>query len=207
MNLPFKFNDSSADEFHKVHISGVCFTKSLELLNQFLRITLSADYSISYRTLERLVKELTYCTIPVWHVDGQLLVASLIIKYVILHKIGILNWIPSTHVSTISTSLGHFIYLIGTGVRVNVGEFFFNHLLRHVDTFAIHILIHFPRLLSNFLVSQRPSILAPVNVVGSAPKVIYLSMRLFQVLHVSNVPIDFDTPSGVPTVHLLPALL
>lgn len=132
------------------------------------------------------------CSFNKW----QAFIASLTIKYVTLHKIGISNWIPSTHVSTISTSLGHFIYLIGTGVRVNVGEFFFNHLLRHVDTFAIHILIYFPRLLSNFLVSQHPSILAPVNFVGSAPKVIYLSMRLFQVLHVSNVPIDFDTPSG-----------
>lgn len=66
---------------------------------------------------------------PTWPVDGQLLVASLTIKYAILHYIGIANRILSTHASTISTSLGHFIYLVSTGVKVNMGEFVFNHLL------------------------------------------------------------------------------
>uniref|UniRef100_A0A9I9E4M2 Putative plant transposon protein domain-containing protein n=1 Tax=Cucumis melo TaxID=3656 RepID=A0A9I9E4M2_CUCME len=143
MNLPSDFNDPSVDEYQKVHIRGVCFNVSRELLNSYLDITLPADYEASYPTPERLAEELTGGTVPVWPVDGQLPVASLTVKYSILHRIGISNWIPSTHASTISTSLGHFFYLMGTGVKVNVGEFIFNHLLRHVDTFAIHILICF----------------------------------------------------------------
>ena len=102
-----------------------------------------ADYAVSYPTPERLAEELTGGTVPVWPVDGQLPVASLMVKYSILHRIGISNWIPSKHASTISTSLGHFVYLVGTKVKVNIGEFIFNHLLRHVDTFAIHIPICF----------------------------------------------------------------
>ncbi|KAA0059224.1 flocculation protein FLO11-like [Cucumis melo var. makuwa] len=77
MNLPSDFNDPSADEYQKVHIRGVCFNVSRELLNSYLDITLPADYEASYPTPERLAEELTGGTVPVWPVDGQLPVASL----------------------------------------------------------------------------------------------------------------------------------
>ncbi|TYK21889.1 flocculation protein FLO11-like [Cucumis melo var. makuwa] len=113
VNLPSDFNDSSADKYQKVHIRGVCFNVSPELLNAYLGLTMHADYAVSYPTLERLVEELIGGTVPVWPVDGQLPVASLTVKYSILHQIGISNWISSMHASTISTSLGHFVYLVG----------------------------------------------------------------------------------------------
>uniref|UniRef100_A0A1S4E0U5 Putative plant transposon protein domain-containing protein n=1 Tax=Cucumis melo TaxID=3656 RepID=A0A1S4E0U5_CUCME len=196
VNLPSDFNDPSADEYQKVHIRGVCFNVSPELLNSYLGITLPADYAVSYPTPERLAKELTGGTVPVWLVDGQLPIASLTVKYSILHRIEITNWILSMHASTISTSLGHFVYLVGTGVKVNVGEFIFNHLLRHVDTFAIHILICFPRILSGFILAQQSTILTSLDIVGSAPRVISLSMRLFQGAHFPDVAAEFDNAPG-----------
>ncbi|KAA0042431.1 flocculation protein FLO11-like [Cucumis melo var. makuwa] len=196
VNLPSDFNDPSADEYQKVHIRGVCFNVSPELLNSYLGIILPADYAVSYPTPERLAKELTGGTVPVWLVDGQLPIASLTVKYSILHRIGITNWILSMHASTISTSLGHFVYLVGIGVKVNVGEFIFNHLLRHVDTFAIHILICFPRILSGFILAQQSTILTPLDIVGSAPRVIPLSMRLFQGAHFPDVAAEFDNAPG-----------
>ncbi|KAA0025424.1 uncharacterized protein E5676_scaffold68G00600 [Cucumis melo var. makuwa] len=196
VNLPSDFNDSSADEYQKVHIRGICFNVSPELLNTYLGLALPADYAVSYPTLERLAEELTDGTVPVWAVDGQLPVASLTVKYSILHRIEISNWIPSTHASTISTSLGHFVYLVGTGVKVNVGEFIFNHLLRHVDTFGIHIPICFPQILSGFLLAQQSTILTPLNTVGSAPRVIPLNMRLFQGAHIPNVASEFDNAAS-----------
>ncbi|KAA0047403.1 flocculation protein FLO11-like [Cucumis melo var. makuwa] len=77
VSLPSDFNDPSADEYQKVHIRGVCFNVSLELLNSYLGITLPADYAVPYPSPERLVEELTGGTVPVWPVDGQLAVASL----------------------------------------------------------------------------------------------------------------------------------
>ncbi|KAA0062014.1 flocculation protein FLO11-like [Cucumis melo var. makuwa] len=172
VNLPSDFNDPSADEYQKVHILGVCFNVSPELLNTYLGLTLPADYAVSYLTRERLAEELTGGTIPVWPVDGQLPVASLIVKYSILHQIGISNSIPSKHASTISTFLGHSVYLVGTGVKVNVREFIFNHLLRH------------------------STILNPMDTVDSAPGVIPLSMRLFQGAHIPDVAAKFDNAPG-----------
>lgn len=54
---------------------------------------------------------------------------------------------------------------MATEVKVNVEEFLFNHLLCHVDTFAIHIPFCFPRLMSGFLLSQQLTILNLVDVV------------------------------------------
>ncbi|XP_050938794.1 uncharacterized protein LOC103485731 [Cucumis melo] len=144
----------------EVHIHGVCFNVSSELLNSYLDITLPADYAVSYPTSERLAEELTGGTVPVWPVDGQLPVASLMVKYSILHRIGISNWIPSKHASTISTSLGHFVYLVGT----------------------------------------KSTILTPLDTVGSAPRVIPLSMHLFQGAHFPDVAAEFDNaPGGTST--------
>ncbi|TYK22573.1 flocculation protein FLO11-like [Cucumis melo var. makuwa] len=80
VNLSSDFNDLGAEEFHKVHIRRVCFHISPELLNQFLGITLPIDYEVPYPTSERLAAQLTRGTVPVWLVDGQLLVALLTVK-------------------------------------------------------------------------------------------------------------------------------
>ncbi|TYK07258.1 flocculation protein FLO11-like [Cucumis melo var. makuwa] len=145
---------------------------------------------------KRLAEELTGGIVPVWIVDGQLPIAYLTVKYAILHWIGISNWIPSTYASTISTSLGHFVYLVGTEVKVNVGEFIFNHLLRYVDTFAIYIPICFPRLLSGFILSQQPAILTLLDVVGTTLRIIPLSVRLFKGFHIPDVVAEFINAPG-----------
>uniref|UniRef100_A0A1S3BD19 Putative plant transposon protein domain-containing protein n=1 Tax=Cucumis melo TaxID=3656 RepID=A0A1S3BD19_CUCME len=200
MNLPSDFNDPSADEYQKVHIRGICFNVSPQLLNTYLGLSLPTDYAVLYPTPERLAEELTCGTVPVWPVDGQLPVAFLKVKYSILHRIGISNWIPSMYASIISTFLGHFVYLVGTGVKVNVGEFIFNHLLQHVNTFAIHIPICFPLILSGFLLAQQSTILTPLDTVGTSPRVIPLSMHLFQGAHIPDVAAEFDNaPGGTST--------
>ena len=133
------------------------------------------DLVIHYPSNEQLALELSGGTVKSWLTEGQLPIASLSMKYAILHKIGITNWIPSTRASIASAALGHFIYLVGTGARLNVGEFIFRHLLRHVDTFGINIPICFPWLLFAFLLSQHASLLTPLNALGHIAKTLTLS--------------------------------
>lgn len=84
------------------------------MLNQFLGLSVPDDLVIQYPFNKQLALELSGGIVRSWPNDGQLPVASLTMKYTILHKICIANWIPSTHASTISAALGHFIYLVGT---------------------------------------------------------------------------------------------
>lgn len=86
------------------------------------------DFVVTYSSFEKLPLKLTGGTICFWPTNGWPTV-SMSIKYAILHKIGIVNWFPSIHDSTISTALGHLIYLIGMGLKINVGELVFKHLL------------------------------------------------------------------------------
>lgn len=84
-----------------------------------------------------------------------------------------INWYPSSYVSTISTTLANLIYLVGTGSKVDVGDFIFLRCIRqHIDTFSINISICFPYLLCGFLLSQHPSILIEANVICLASKVL-----------------------------------
>lgn len=151
-------------QFSQVHVHGVFFTISPSLINQFLGLSVPNDLVINYLSSGQVAIKLTGGIVYSWPTNCQLPAVSLSIKYVILHKIGIANWIPSTHASTISTALGHFIYLIDARSKINVGEFMFWHLRRHLDTFGINILNCFPHLLSAFLLTQHPSILSAINV-------------------------------------------
>ncbi|KAA0059659.1 envelope-like protein [Cucumis melo var. makuwa] len=154
---------------------------------------------INYSFNEQLALQLSSGLVKSWPSEGQLSVACLSMKYAILHKIGIANWIPSTHASTVSATLGHFIYLVGTGARLNADEFIFRHLLRHVDTFGINIPICFPRLLYAFLLSQHVSLFTPMDAPSHTPKTLTLSSRLFQGGHVPNLPYEFcPTPGSGP---------
>ncbi|KAA0055023.1 flocculation protein FLO11-like [Cucumis melo var. makuwa] len=70
----------------------------------------------------------------------------------------------------------------------------------HVDTFAIHIPICFPRILSDFLLAQQPTILTPLDTVGTASRLIPLNMRLFQGSHIPDVAAAFENAPGGTSV-------
>ena len=100
-------------------------------------------------------------------------------KYAILHKIGIANWYMSTHLATISTALAQLVYQIDSSHVVDVGEFVFQQILRHVDTYGINIPICFPRLINDFLLSYHSDLLIDDDVTGSTPRNISLSYKTF----------------------------
>lgn len=88
-----------------VQVCGRCFIVFMTLLNSFLNISLSNGYSLVVPSPEQLAQELSSGTIHSWAIDSQLPTTNLSVKYVILYKIGIGNWYPTTHASTISTAL------------------------------------------------------------------------------------------------------
>ncbi|TYK05307.1 putative mitochondrial protein [Cucumis melo var. makuwa] len=75
------------------------------------RNVVDIDYSPSSPSTDVLVSVLSGGTLSTWLINGIPAVA-LSIKYDILHKIGIANWFPSSHASSVSATLGTFLYQI-----------------------------------------------------------------------------------------------
>ncbi|KAA0050547.1 envelope-like protein [Cucumis melo var. makuwa] len=82
---------------------------------------IDVDYSPSSLSTDVLASVLSGGTLSTWLVNGIPAVA-LSIKYCILHKIGIANWFPSSHASSVSAALGTFLYRIYNDNKVNTGD-------------------------------------------------------------------------------------
>lgn len=77
-------------------------------------------------SIVELVYVLTGGTLTVWPMN-DILVASLCVKYTILHKIGIANWFPSSHGFSVSIALATYLFQIGTDASVDAGLFIYFH--------------------------------------------------------------------------------
>lgn len=100
--------------------------------------------------------------LTVWSING-ILVASLSLKYAILHEIGIANWFPSSHASSVSNALATFLYRISTELTLDARLFIYLQLLRHIGTFGVKIPLALPRFFSSFLLHLQPDILTNLD--------------------------------------------
>ncbi|KAA0060359.1 uncharacterized protein E6C27_scaffold22G001530 [Cucumis melo var. makuwa] len=95
----------SGELLMRVHIRGFKFVISPVVINGFLGNTVDIDCFPSCPPTEVLATVLSGGTLSTWLVNG-IPAAALSIKYAVLHKIGIANWFPSSHASSISAALG-----------------------------------------------------------------------------------------------------
>lgn len=148
----------------------------------------------SQPTIEQLALELSGRLVQNWPTNGQFIVSKLSVKYVILHKIDIANWYPSTYMATISIALTELVYQSSTGHIVDVGEFIFHQILRDVETHGINIPICFPRLITSFLLSHHSDLLTDDDVARPALVLFSLVTGPFQGAHVLDLPATFCPP-------------
>lgn len=90
-----------------------------------------------------------------WPSKGLLVSLNLIVKYTILYKIGVENWAPSFHGSSIISNLASLLYPIGTKVAFDFDDHIFDQVVKHVKYYAAKLLIEFPSLISGILINQK----------------------------------------------------
>lgn len=118
---------------------------------------------------------------------GRVSSVMLSVKYAILNRIGVINWVPTTHSSTIATGLARFIYSIGTGTDADYGSYIFDQTMPHGKSWAVKLAIDFPSLLCGIILSQHPNILIPEDEPCKRESPISFHSKLFEGKHVADI--------------------
>ncbi|XP_057452374.1 uncharacterized protein LOC130744199 [Lotus japonicus] len=177
-------------EFRKVYVRGKCVTFSPAVINQALGRS-DVEFVEEELSLDKVAKELTTGQVKKWPAKKLLSTGLLSVKYAILNRIGVVNWIPSHHTSAVSAILAKLIYRIGTEVPFDFGSLVFAQTLKHAETCAVKLPISFPSLLTAIILKQHPDILRMDDVAFPKGTPITLDHRLFLDPHV----LDIDMPS------------
>ncbi|XP_050897938.1 uncharacterized protein LOC127104835 [Lathyrus oleraceus] len=163
MNIPTNCDNKKSKEYIKVYMRGRCMEFSPEVINRF--IGRCKDEQAEVEVIDNTVcKEITTKQVSQWLRKGKLSASKLSVKYVVLHRTGTTNWVPTNHTSTIATGLGKFIYIVGTKTKFDFGSYVFEKTLKH-----------------------HPGILINSDVTSKRESPISLRYRLFAGIHVPKI--------------------
>ncbi|XP_050915281.1 uncharacterized protein LOC127130287 [Lathyrus oleraceus] len=186
VNIPMDCDNKKSKEYIKVYVGGRCVEFSPEVINMFMGRCGDEQAEVE-GTDNTVYKELAAKQVSQWLRKGKLSGSKLSVKYVVLHRIGATNQVPTNHTSTIATGLGKFIYIVGTKTKFDFGSYIFGQTLKHASTFAVKIHIVFPSLICGGKLNQHPGILISSDTTSKRKSLISLHYRLFVGIRVPNI--------------------
>ncbi|KAK2382260.1 hypothetical protein QL285_069808 [Trifolium repens] len=186
VNIGENCDNRLSKEFHQVFVRGKCVEFSPAVINRFLGRR-EDGYSEFEPTNNQVCKTITANQVKMWPLKGKVPSVMLSVKYAILNRIGAINWVPTTHSSTIATSLARFIYAIGTGTEANFGSLIFDQIVDHGKSWAVKLVIAFPSLICGIILDQHPNILLPEDEPCKRESPMTLSYKLFEGKHAADI--------------------
>ncbi|GAA0143674.1 hypothetical protein LIER_35787 [Lithospermum erythrorhizon] len=109
-------DDIASPHYHKVTFRNCTFDFSPRLINDYFGLPNGGGTGYNLRTND-IVNVLTGGVVDTWP-DKGLPSSRLSVKYAVLYKVGVANWIPTIHNTSVSEALGKFMYMIGTGASL-----------------------------------------------------------------------------------------
>ncbi|WJX83795.1 hypothetical protein P8452_66429 [Trifolium repens] len=188
VNIGEDCDNRLSKELHQVFVRGKCVHFSPAVINSYLGRK-EDGYPGFELTTNQVCKTITANQVKVWPLKGKVPSAMLSVKYAILNRIGAINWVPTTHSSTIATSLAKFIYAIGTGADADFGSLIFDQIVEHGKSWAVKLIIAFPTIICGIILDQHPNILLPEDVPCKRESPMTLSYKLFEGQHAADISV------------------
>ncbi|KAK2456852.1 hypothetical protein QL285_004181 [Trifolium repens] len=186
VNIGEDCDNRLSKEFHQVFVRGKCVKFSPAVINAYLGRK-EDGYPGFEPTNNQVCKTITANQVKVWPLKGKVPSAMLSVKYAILNRIGAINWVPTTHSSTIATSLAKFIYAIGTGADADFGSLIFDQIVEHGKSWAMKLVIAYPTIICGIILDQHPNILLPEDAPCKRDSPMTLSYKLFEGKHAADI--------------------
>jgi hypothetical protein len=188
VNIAEDCDSPLSKEYHKVFVSGKCVEFSPAVINKFLGRNEDCYHEVE-PTNNQVCKTITANQVKMWPLKGKVPSVMLSVKYAILNRIGAINWVPTTHSSTIATGLARFIYAIGTGTDADFGSLIFDQIILHGKSWAVKLVIAFPSLICGIILNQHPNILLPEDEPCKRESPMTLSYKLFEGKHAADITV------------------
>ncbi|KAK2443487.1 hypothetical protein QL285_014587 [Trifolium repens] len=199
VNIGEDCDNKLSKEYHQVFVRGKCVQFSPAVINAYLGRR-EYGYPGFEPTNNQVCKTITANQVKVWPLKGKVPSVMLSIKYAILNRIGAVNWVPTSHTSTIATGLAKFIYAIGTGANVDYGSLIFDQIVEHGKSWAIKLAVSFPTLICEIILDQHPNILVPEDVPCKRESPMTLSYKLFEGKHAADITVPTKKVTPVENV-------
>ncbi|KAK2422616.1 hypothetical protein QL285_033139 [Trifolium repens] len=197
VNIGEACDNRLSKEFHQVFVRGKCVKFSPAVINAYLGRR-EDGYPGFEPTNNQVCKTITANQVKVWPLKGKVPSVMISVKYAILNRIGAVNWVPTSHTSTIATGLAKFIYAIGTGVEVDFGSLIFDQIVEHGKSWAVKLVIAFPSLICGIILDQHPNILLLEDVPCKRESPMTFAYKLFEGKHAADIVVPHNkvAPAG-----------
>jgi len=194
VNIPNDCDNPLSRDFQKMFVKDECVNFSPDIINKFLGVTEEGAGELE-ATDNQVSREITANQVTTWSKKGKISSGKLSVKYAILNRIGAANWVPTTHLSDIATSLAKFICGIGTKTKLDYGRYIFDQTVKHAKIDAFKLPITFPTLLCNIMLDEHLGIITAADLPKKRESPLTIHQKLFGDNHVSDI---VETSQRVP---------
>ena len=105
--------------------------------------------------MNKVIMELTANSIIIWPDNNKVLSSILLVKYFILNKIALSNWLPSFHKSYVTKDMATLLFFIGIGEKFDIGKLLFVVIMHNAEHEHTYGILPLPSLIFEVLMLQK----------------------------------------------------
>ncbi|XP_039115402.1 uncharacterized protein LOC120250637 [Dioscorea cayenensis subsp. rotundata] len=125
----------SDKDITRVYVRGKWIPFTPACLNKFLEFKpeVIGNFEEGLELNKEVLKEITGGRTESWGEETKLPASTLTAKYNVLFRLGIQNWLPSPHNSSIVKELALLLFAVGTSKKFNLGRLIFQNIVKEAD--------------------------------------------------------------------------